>query len=125
MHRWLGFRKEGNLCYCPGCNVTLCRMCYDDYHKVSDLTGIKHWLKQECLHRGDQQEAKYRKRQQISEKKDGLKQECLKIGDHQQEEISSSSSIGRGNTSDSSSPPSPVVIVRKRKCTAIYKNMVN
>ena len=52
LHRWLGFRKEGkNLLYCRACNVTLCSACYDDFHKVKDLTEIKYWLKQECLER--------------------------------------------------------------------------
>ena len=52
LHRWLGFRKEGkSLLYCRACNVTLCSVCYDDFHKVQDLTEIKYWLKQECLER--------------------------------------------------------------------------
>jgi len=61
MHDWLGFEKtkEGrgqrgaNLLYCPGCKVTLCRMCYNDFHKVPDLLAIKHLLQQECLERRD------------------------------------------------------------------------
>ena len=50
MHRWLGFRKEGNLLYCRGCNVTLCIMCYDKFHKVKDIVAIKNFLKQEYRH---------------------------------------------------------------------------
>ena len=54
MHKWLGFRKEGrHLLHCGGCNVTLCALCYDDFHKVHDIVAIKHWLKQECLERGE------------------------------------------------------------------------
>ena len=53
MHRWLGFRKEGNLLYCGGCNVTLCTLCYDEFHKVEDIVSIKYWLKQEYLELGE------------------------------------------------------------------------
>ena len=61
MHRWLGFdkRKEGRgktgatLLYCPGCELTLCRTCYNDFHKIPDLVRIKYWLQQECLERQD------------------------------------------------------------------------
>ena len=54
MHKWLGFRKEGrHLLYCRGCNVTLCTLCYDDFHKVHDIVAIKYWLKQEYLERGE------------------------------------------------------------------------
>ena len=61
MHDWLGFEKtkEGRgktgatLLYCPGCKVTLCRTCYNDFHKIPDLRNIKYWLQQECLERRD------------------------------------------------------------------------
>lgn len=51
MHRWLGLRKEGNLCFCPDCNVTLCRTCYDDFHKIKNIVEIKYWLKREYTDR--------------------------------------------------------------------------
>ena len=54
MHRWLGLRKEGNLCFCPDCNVTLCRTCYDDFHKIKDIVEIKYWLKREYTEREGQ-----------------------------------------------------------------------
>ena len=44
MHRWLGARKEGQLLYCPSCNVHLCARCYHDFHYISDLVGSKQML---------------------------------------------------------------------------------
>ena len=58
MHRWLGFRKQGNLCFCPDCNITLCRMCYDDFHKTKNIVEIKYWLQQEYTKREEQKEQK-------------------------------------------------------------------
>ena len=63
MHAWLGFEKtkEGRgktgatLLYCPGCKVTLCRTCYNDFHKIPDLgrTTMKWNLYLDCCGRKD------------------------------------------------------------------------
>ena len=56
MHRWLGFRREGNLCFCPDCNITLCRTCYDDFHKTKNIVAKKFSLQREYKERGEQKQ---------------------------------------------------------------------
>ena len=58
MHRWLGFRKQSNLCFCPDCNITLCRTCYDVFHKTKNIVAIKCWLQREYTERGEHKQAK-------------------------------------------------------------------
>jgi hypothetical protein len=53
VHRWVGFRKEGELLYCPQCNVNLCVHCYGIFHRCPNLVSIKEFFRHEFEVSGD------------------------------------------------------------------------
>ena len=44
IHRWLGFRKQGAILYCPNFNINICAGCYLPFHQCADLIGMKSYL---------------------------------------------------------------------------------
>ena len=44
LHRWLGYRSEKHIMYCPDCNIHLCLECYSLFHQCVDLVGAKSYL---------------------------------------------------------------------------------
>jgi hypothetical protein len=45
MHRWLGIDTQKDVMTCKSCNVNLCLRCYEGFHTIVDLPGMKARLK--------------------------------------------------------------------------------
>ena len=41
MHRWLGIDMQKDVMTCKSCNVNLCLRCYEGFHTIVDLPGMK------------------------------------------------------------------------------------
>jgi hypothetical protein len=46
MHRWLGIDTQKDVMTCKSCNVNLCLRCYEGFHTIGGLVGIKTRLKE-------------------------------------------------------------------------------
>ena len=53
LHRWLGFRKEGQLLFCPECNINLCIGCYGIFHRCPNIVSMRAMLAASCTRNGD------------------------------------------------------------------------